>query len=57
MTWKKFTKQQRSTFSYWLWHNLAFNYTAIKCKAWKFKYSELEELGWVTLNKSPSSSQ
>lgn len=38
MTWKKFTKQQRSTFSYWLWHNLAFNYTAIKCKAWKFKY-------------------
>lgn len=38
MNWKKFSKNQRSSFSYCFWHNLAFNYTAIKCKAWKFKY-------------------
>lgn len=38
MKWKKFTKDKRSTLSYWWWHNLAFNYTAIKCHAWKFKY-------------------
>jgi hypothetical protein len=38
MTWKTFTTRQKSSFTYWWWHNLAFNYTAIKCKAWKFKY-------------------
>ena len=38
MKWKKFSKNQRSSFSYWFWHWLAFNYTAIKLKAWKPKY-------------------
>lgn len=38
MEFKKFDKSQRSTFEYWMWHWLAFNYTACKLKAWKFKY-------------------
>ena len=38
MKWKKFTKEQKSTFRYWWWHNLAFNYTAIKLKMWEPKY-------------------
>ena len=35
---KKFTKEQRSTFEYWFWHWLAFNYVAVELNAWKFKY-------------------
>lgn len=35
---KKFDKSQRSTFVYWFWHWLAFNYMAVKLKAWKPKY-------------------
>ena len=38
MKFKKFDKSQRSTFQYWFWHWLAFNYTAAKLKAWKPKY-------------------
>ena len=38
MKWKKFTKAERSTFTYWWWHNLAFNYTAIKLEMWKPRY-------------------
>ena len=38
MNFKKFTKDKRSTFPYWFWHLLAYNYTAIKLHAWKFKY-------------------
>ena len=35
---KKFTKEERSTFTYWFYHWYAFNYTACKLHAWKFKY-------------------
>ena len=35
---KKFDKSQRSSFSYWFNHWLAFNLVAIDLKAWKFKY-------------------
>lgn len=35
---KKFDKSQRSSFSYWFWHFLAFNLVAIELKAWKPKY-------------------
>jgi hypothetical protein len=38
VTWRKFEKSERSTFTYWFWHWLAFNYTAFKLKAWKPKY-------------------
>lgn len=35
---KKFTKEERSTFKYWFYHWCAFNYTACKLHAWRFKY-------------------
>lgn len=35
---KKFTKDQRSTFKYWFNHLLAFNMVAMKLKRWKIKY-------------------
>lgn len=35
---KKFTKEQRSSFSYWFWHWLAFNDTAKKYGVWKFHH-------------------
>ncbi len=35
---KKFTKEQRSSFSYWYYHWKAFNLTAMSLGAWKFKY-------------------
>ena len=35
---KKFTKEQRSTFSYWYNHVLAFNLVAKELHCWKFKY-------------------
>ena len=38
MKFKKFTKSQRSTFEYWFYHWLAFNYTAIKLRHWRIKY-------------------
>lgn len=38
MEYKKFTKEQRSTFNYWFWHWLAFNNTAIEYNIWKPKY-------------------
>ena len=37
-TYKKFTKEQRSSFSYWLWHWLAFNDVARKNKVWRFHH-------------------
>lgn len=33
-----FTKEQRSTFSYWFAHWCAFNMTTLVHHAWKFKY-------------------
>ena len=38
MRYKKFTKDKRSTFSYWFWHWLAFNLTAKEYGLWKPKY-------------------
>lgn len=35
---KKFTKEQRSSFSYWFWHWLSFNLVARELHRWKFKY-------------------
>lgn len=35
---KKFTKDQRSTFQYWYYHWKAFNLTALSLDVWKFKY-------------------
>lgn len=35
---KKFTKEQRSTFKYWFYHVLAFNLVAKELHCWKFKY-------------------
>ena len=35
---KKFTKEQRSTFSYWYYHWKTFNHTAWKLGAWKIKH-------------------
>ena len=35
---KKFDKSERSTFSYWFWHWLAFNSVAWKLGVWKPKW-------------------
>lgn len=35
---KKFSKEQRSSFSYWYYHWKAFNLTAFHLGYWKFKY-------------------
>ena len=35
---KKFTKEQRSSFSYWFYHVLAFNLVAKELHCWKLKY-------------------
>ena len=35
---KKFTVEQKSSFSYWFYHWLAFNYTAWKLGVWKPKW-------------------
>lgn len=35
---RKFTKEERGSFSYWFWHWLAFNGTARNLGVWKFKY-------------------
>ena len=35
---KKFDKSQRSSFSYWFWHWLAYNLVAMKLKVWKPKW-------------------
>lgn len=35
---KKFTVEQKSTFSYWWWHYIAYNYTAWKLGVWKPKW-------------------
>lgn len=35
---KLFKKEERSSFSYWFAHLLAFNMVAVLCGAWKFKY-------------------
>lgn len=35
---RKFTKDQRSTFPYWFWHWLAFNDVARELHAWKFHH-------------------
>ena len=35
---KKFNKEQRSSFSYWYYHWKAFNLTAFHLGCWKFKY-------------------
>lgn len=35
---KKFTKEERSTFSYWFYHWKAFNLTAYFLGVWKVKY-------------------
>lgn len=35
---KLFSKEQRSTFSYWFWHWLAFNDIARKYGVWKFHH-------------------
>lgn len=35
---KKFTKEERSSFSYWFNHCLAFNYVAWKLNVWKPKW-------------------
>ena len=34
----KFTKKDRSKFSYWFAHLCAFNMVAVMCGHWKFKY-------------------
>lgn len=33
-----FTKEEKSTFKYWLAHWMAYNLTALNFHAWKFKY-------------------
>lgn len=38
MKFKKFTVEQKSTFSYWFYHWLAFNHTAWKLGVWKPKW-------------------
>ena len=35
---KKFNKEQRSSFSYWYYHWKAYNLTAFHLGCWKFKY-------------------
>ena len=35
---RKFTKEERSTFRYWFWHWLAFNGMARELGVWRFKY-------------------
>ncbi len=35
---KKFTVEQKSSFSYWAWHWLAYNYTAWNLGVWKPKW-------------------
>lgn len=35
---KKFSKEQRSSFTYWYYHWKAFNLTAFHLGCWKFKY-------------------
>lgn len=35
---RKFTKDQRSSFSYWFWHWLAFNDCAREWKVWSFHH-------------------
>lgn len=35
---RKFTKEQRSTFAYWFWHWLAFNDCAREFGVWKFHH-------------------
>ena len=35
---KKFTVEQKSSFSYWWWHYVAYNYTAWKLGVWKPKW-------------------
>lgn len=35
---KKFTKDQRSSFTYWFYHWKAFNLTALHLHHWRFKY-------------------
>ena len=35
---KKFSKEQRSSFAYWYYHWKAFNLTAFHLGCWKFKY-------------------
>ena len=37
-TYKKFTKEQRSSFAYWYWHWKAFNDTAKEYGMWRIKY-------------------
>lgn len=34
----RFTKKDRSTFTYWFAHWCAFNLVALNLRAWKFKY-------------------
>ena len=38
MEFKKFEPKDKSGFSYWFWHWLAYNYTAKKLGVWKCKY-------------------
>ena len=38
MEFKKFESKDKSGFSYWFWHWLAYNYTAKKLGVWKCKY-------------------
>ncbi len=35
---RKFKKEERSSFQYWFWHWLAFNNTAREFGVWEFKY-------------------
>jgi hypothetical protein len=35
---KKFSKKERSTFKYWFAHWCAFQFLALNCRCWKFKY-------------------
>lgn len=35
---KKFSKEQRGSFTYWYYHWKAFNLTAFRLGCWKFKY-------------------
>ena len=45
-----FSKEERSTFTYWFAHWCAFQMTALNLKAWKFKYlfHDIEKL-WLKL--------
>ncbi len=38
MIYKKFSKEERSSFRYWFWHWKAFNDVARENHAWKLKY-------------------